>query len=90
MNVKNNNGNPFVDFEVFDGAPLCMTGGDHIPDGILWGYDCDGDIAGCFNAEDEIIIGCIDAPDWIPSGAWEFYDDALMSGAFAQIVRREA
>lgn len=76
------------DFEFLDYHRLCMTGGDSVPNGILWGFDCDGDIAGTFNADDEDIIGCIDAPDWLPAGAWEFVDNALMLGAFAQIVRR--
>ena len=75
--------------EVFDAASLCRTGRE-FPDGLLFGCDSDGDIDGCFNAEDEDIIGCLDSPDWIPAGAWEFVDNALMTGAFAKIVRREA
>lgn len=75
------------DFEISDRAFMCMTG-DNCPDGLLWGYECDGDISGCFNADEEIIIGSIDAPEWFPAGAWEFLDNALMLGTFAMVVRR--
>lgn len=76
-------------YEVWDRSDLCRTG-RALPDGLLWGYEYHGDIEGCFNAEDEDIIGCIDAPDWIPAGSWIFYDNALMTGLFAKIVRRES
>lgn len=75
------------DFEVEDFAFLCMSY-DNCPDGLLWGYEADGDIAGTYNADDDIIIGCIDAPDRMPAGAWESSDNALMYGAFAILVRR--
>jgi hypothetical protein len=78
------------EFTVDDCARFCMTGGNEVPDGVLWGCDADGTIDGCFDAGDEIIIGAIDAPDFIPAGAWEHYDNALLAGAFAKIVRRPA
>lgn len=77
------------DFEYSDLAWLCMTGGDTVPDGLLWGYDCDGTISGTYDAEDDIIIGAIDAPHWIPAGCWELVDCSFMRGAFAQIVSRD-
>ena len=76
------------DFEVVDYAFLCMTGA-HDPDGLLWGCEADGNILGTFNADEEIIIGCLDAPPFIPAGAWNFLDNGMMLGAFAQICRRK-
>lgn len=75
------------DVEFCDYAEMCMTG-EGCLQGILFGYEADGNIDGCFNAEEEIIIGAIDAPDHSPAGGMQFLDNALMYGVFAMIVRR--
>ena len=77
------------DFEVEDFAELCMSY-DNCPDGLLWGWYEDLQEDGCYNADDDIIIGCIDATERMPAGSWEFCYNALMYGAFATLVRREA
>lgn len=75
------------DFEVEDFASLCMSN-DNCPDGLLWGWYDDLRRDGCYDADEDIIIGCIDAPDRMPAGSWKFEDNALMHGAFATLVRR--
>ena len=76
------------DFEVVDYAFLCMTGA-YDPDGLLWGCESDGNIGGTFNADEEIIIGALDAPSCMPAGGWHFLDNCMMLAAFAQICHRQ-
>lgn len=38
--------------------------------------------------EEGLIIGWLDAPERLPAGGFEFLDNPMMRGMFAQIVRR--
>jgi hypothetical protein len=60
---------------------MCMTGGAQ-PWGLEFG------LYGGIDRTDEDIIGAIDAPDNIPAGGFEFIDNPIMTGVYAQTVRR--
>lgn len=72
------NGIEFCDYSF-----MCMTGG--MPP-LCLEIDLYGESD--YDWFNEEIIGAIDAPDFIPAGGFEFIDNPIMTGIFAQMVRR--
>lgn len=68
--------------EYCDYSFLCMTGG-------MEPYGLNYQLAGGLDCTDEIIIGCIDSPEKLPAGGFEFLDNPIMHGMFAKIVQRD-
>lgn len=79
----------YENFVVTDGVQycdytfLCVTGNACHVHGLFL------DLHGNPDFSDEIIIGAIDAPDYVPAGGWEFDDRFLGACIQQQIVPRK-
>lgn len=73
----------FADFEYNDLASLCVTGG-----GFAEGMQVQ-QASEDYAWFDDVEIGNIDSPEYIAAGGCEFMDNALATGVFQKIVRRE-